>query len=57
MLAAHALVDGCASPSLRELAGVPRRSNETEIRELYVRVLTHSAYLYPTRRQPADTFS
>lgn len=39
MLAAHALVDGCASPSLRELAGVPRRSDETEIRELYVRVL------------------
>ncbi|MFI1364466.1 hypothetical protein [Streptomyces griseochromogenes] len=39
MLAAHALVDGRDSPALRELAGLPRRSNETEIRELYVQAL------------------
>ncbi|WP_440580716.1 hypothetical protein [Streptomyces sp. PT19] len=39
MLVAHALVDGCDYPSLRELAGMPRRNDETEIRELYVRVL------------------
>ncbi|MEU9777746.1 hypothetical protein [Streptomyces sp. NPDC047968] len=39
MLAANALVDGRDSPSLRELAGLPRRSDETEIRELYVRAL------------------
>ncbi|GGX27924.1 hypothetical protein [Streptomyces lomondensis] len=39
MLAAHALVDGRDSPALRELAGLPRRSDETEIRELYVQAL------------------
>jgi hypothetical protein len=39
MLAAHALVDGRDSPALRELAGLPRRSDETEIRELYVHAL------------------
>ncbi|MFE9628414.1 hypothetical protein [Streptomyces sp. NPDC006527] len=39
MLAAHALVDGLDSPSLRELAGLPRRSDETEIRELYFQAL------------------
>jgi hypothetical protein len=39
MLAAHALVDGRDSPALRELAGRPRRSDETEIRELYVQAL------------------
>jgi hypothetical protein len=39
MLAAHALVDGRDSPSLRELAGLPRRSDECEIRELYVQAL------------------
>lgn len=39
MLAAHALVDGRDSSALRELAGLPRRSDETEIRELYVQAL------------------
>ncbi|MFE6336157.1 hypothetical protein ACFVOK_23570 [Streptomyces sp. NPDC057798] len=39
MLAAHALVDGHDSPALRELAGLPRRSDATEIRELYVQAL------------------
>ncbi|MGW5640593.1 hypothetical protein [Streptomyces sp. NPDC003832] len=39
MLAARALVDGRDSPALRELAGLPRRSDETEIRELYVQAL------------------
>jgi hypothetical protein len=39
MLAAHALVDGRDSPALRELAGLPSRSDETEIRELYVQAL------------------
>ncbi|MET7984693.1 hypothetical protein [Streptomyces sp. NPDC005281] len=39
MLAAHVLVDGLDSPALRELAGLPRRSDETEIRELYVQTL------------------
>ncbi|MER7575553.1 hypothetical protein [Streptomyces sp. NPDC126514] len=39
MLAAHALVDGRDSPALRELAGLPRRSDATEIRELYVQAL------------------
>jgi hypothetical protein len=39
MLAAHALVDGRDSPALRELAGLPRRSDEAEIRELYVQAL------------------
>ncbi|MET9108054.1 hypothetical protein [Streptomyces zhihengii] len=36
MLAAHALVAGHDSPALRELAGLPRRSDESEIRALYV---------------------
>jgi hypothetical protein len=39
MLAAHALVDGHDSPALRALAGLPRRSDETEIRGLYVQAL------------------
>lgn len=39
MLAAHALVDGHDSPALRELAGLPRRSDATEIRELYTQAL------------------
>ncbi|MCX4917036.1 hypothetical protein [Streptomyces sp. NBC_00687] len=39
MLAAHALVDGRDSPALRELAGLPRMSDVTEIRELYARAL------------------
>ncbi len=39
MLAAHALVDGLDSPALRELAGLPRRCDEAEIRELYVQAL------------------
>ncbi|MEU0393601.1 hypothetical protein ABZ208_12620 [Streptomyces sp. NPDC006208] len=39
MLAAHALVDGHDSPALRELAGLPRRSDPTEVRELYVQAL------------------
>ncbi|MGC5034266.1 hypothetical protein ACPXCS_05425 [Streptomyces sp. DT190] len=39
MLAAQALVDGRDSPALCELAGLPRRSDESEIRELYVQAL------------------
>ncbi|MFC9248066.1 hypothetical protein ACFT7S_29800 [Streptomyces sp. NPDC057136] len=39
MLAAHALVGGHDSPALRELAGLPRRSDATEVRELYVQAL------------------
>ncbi|MFF5596642.1 hypothetical protein ACFY7K_33460 [Streptomyces althioticus] len=39
MLAAHALVDGRDSPALRELAGLPRRSNPAEVRDLYVLAL------------------
>ncbi|MFF4968575.1 hypothetical protein ACWDO6_07880 [Streptomyces sp. NPDC003674] len=39
MLAAHALVDGRDSPALRELAGLPRRSDSAEMRELYVLAL------------------
>jgi hypothetical protein len=39
MLAAHALVDGHDSPALRELAGLPRRSDADEVRELYVQAL------------------
>ncbi|MFJ8900083.1 hypothetical protein [Streptomyces sp. NPDC102370] len=33
------LVDGRDSPALRELAGLSRRCDETEIRELYVQAL------------------
>lgn len=40
MLAAHALVDGHDSPALRELAGLPRRSDAAEVRELYVQALS-----------------
>ncbi|MGC0211517.1 hypothetical protein [Streptomyces levis] len=39
LLAAHALVDGRDSPALRELAGLSRRGDEAEIRELYVLAL------------------
>jgi hypothetical protein len=39
MLAAHALIDGHDSPALRELAGLPRRSDPAEARELYVLAL------------------
>lgn len=39
MLAAHALVDGRDSPALRELAGLPRRSDPVEVRALYVLAL------------------
>lgn len=39
MLAAYALVDGHDSPALRELAGLSRRSDGTEIRELYIQAL------------------
>ncbi|MFI1394264.1 hypothetical protein [Streptomyces sp. NPDC020681] len=39
MVAAHALVDGYDSPALRELAGLHRRSDATEVRELYVQAL------------------
>lgn len=39
MLAAHSLVDGRDSPALRELAGLPRRSDASGIRALYVRAL------------------
>ncbi|MFF7200607.1 hypothetical protein [Streptomyces sp. NPDC008141] len=39
MLAAHTLVDGHDSPALRELAGLPRRSDAAEIHELYVQAL------------------
>jgi hypothetical protein len=39
MLAARALVDGRDSPALRALAGLPCRTDETEIRELYVQAL------------------
>ncbi|WP_437077872.1 hypothetical protein [Streptomyces sp. enrichment culture] len=39
MLAAHALVDGRDSPALRELAGLQRRSDPVEVRELYVLAL------------------
>ncbi|MEV8038861.1 hypothetical protein [Streptomyces sp. NPDC086182] len=47
MLAAHALVDGHDSPALRELAGLPRRSDKTEIRELYVQALHELDRLLP----------
>ncbi|MEU9863679.1 hypothetical protein AB0D99_22670 [Streptomyces sp. NPDC047971] len=40
MLAAYALVDGHDSPALRELAGLPRRSDVAEVRELYVQALS-----------------
>ncbi|MGV9315998.1 hypothetical protein ACWDR0_27990 [Streptomyces sp. NPDC003691] len=40
MLAAHALVDGHDSPALRELAGLSRRNDATEIRELYIQALS-----------------
>jgi hypothetical protein len=41
MIAAHALVDGHDSPALRELAGLPSRSDATEVlRELYLRALS-----------------
>ncbi|GAA3483612.1 hypothetical protein [Streptomyces yanii] len=39
MIAAHALVDGHDSPALRELAGLSRRSDAAEIREVYVQAL------------------
>ncbi|MDF3145326.1 MULTISPECIES: hypothetical protein [unclassified Streptomyces] len=39
MLAAHSLADGRDSPALRELAGLPRRSDPVEIRQLYVLAL------------------
>ncbi|MET7616149.1 hypothetical protein [Streptomyces sp. NPDC005408] len=57
MLAAHALVDGHDSPALRELAGLPRRSDATEVRELYVQALGDSTCLFLTRRRPADVSS
>ncbi|MFI8916552.1 hypothetical protein ACIGW4_33770 [Streptomyces sp. NPDC053513] len=39
MIAAHALADGHDSPALRELAGLPHRSDATEARELYLQAL------------------
>ncbi|MFF7574876.1 hypothetical protein ACFZBE_07760 [Streptomyces sp. NPDC008061] len=45
MLAAHALVDGHDSPALRELAGLSRRSDGTEIRELYLQAL-HELHVF-----------
>lgn len=39
MVAAYALVDGHDSPALRELAGLPRRSDAAEIHELYLQAL------------------
>ncbi|MFE4957634.1 hypothetical protein ACFRCW_27055 [Streptomyces sp. NPDC056653] len=39
MVAAHALVDGHDSPALRELAGLSRRGDAAEVRELYVQAL------------------
>ncbi|MEV6015545.1 MULTISPECIES: hypothetical protein [unclassified Streptomyces] len=47
MVAAHALVDGRDSPALRELAGLPRRSDETEIREPYVQALHELGVFVP----------
>ncbi|MDX2850840.1 hypothetical protein PV342_20710 [Streptomyces sp. PA03-3a] len=40
MMAAHALADGDDSPALRELAGLSRRDDPAEIRELYDRALS-----------------
>ncbi|MEU2403811.1 hypothetical protein ABZ609_05725 [Streptomyces rubiginosohelvolus] len=40
MSAAHELVDGHDSPALRELVGLPRRCDATEVRELYVQALS-----------------
>ncbi|KQX16804.1 hypothetical protein ASC82_00670 [Streptomyces sp. Root431] len=40
MLAAYALVNGHDSPALSELAGRPRQSDATEVRELYVQALS-----------------
>ncbi len=48
MLAAHALVDGRDSPALRELAGLPRRSNPAEVRELYVLVPHQATFALAT---------
>ncbi|MFF9142430.1 hypothetical protein ACF09G_33245 [Streptomyces albogriseolus] len=47
MLAAHALVDGRDSPALRELAGLPRRSDPAEVRDLYVLALRELAIPLP----------
>ncbi|MFJ3720587.1 hypothetical protein [Streptomyces sp. NPDC090057] len=47
MLAARALVDGRDSPALRELAGLTRGSDESEIRELYVQALHELGIPHP----------
>ena len=47
ILAAHALVDGRDSPALRELAGLPRRSDSAEVRELYVAALRELGITLP----------
>ncbi|WP_406338608.1 hypothetical protein OG987_17455 [Streptomyces sp. NBC_01620] len=47
MVAAHALVDGHDSPALRELAGLSRRSDAAEVRELYVQALDELGVYLP----------
>ncbi|MFL1901977.1 hypothetical protein ACJWDR_23150 [Streptomyces tauricus] len=47
MLAAHALADGRDSPALRELAGLPRRSDSAEVRELYILALRELGITLP----------
>ncbi|MFB7291231.1 hypothetical protein [Actinacidiphila glaucinigra] len=47
MLAAHALADGDDSPALRELAGLSRRDDPAEIRELYDRALSELGIKLP----------
>ncbi|MEU8677576.1 hypothetical protein [Streptomyces sp. NPDC048560] len=47
MLAAYALADGRDSPALRELAGLTRRCDEAEIRELYALALEESGVALP----------
>src|SRR5688572_8514657 len=55
MLAAHALVDGHDSPALRELAGLPRRSDADEVRELYVQATSSRKPRVRSRARRAES--
>ncbi|MGI5248254.1 hypothetical protein [Actinacidiphila glaucinigra] len=52
MMAAHALADGDDSPALRELAGLSRRDDPAEIRELYDRALSELGIMQARAPRP-----
>ncbi|MFF5426184.1 MULTISPECIES: hypothetical protein [unclassified Streptomyces] len=50
MLAAHALAAGADTPGLRDLAGLPPRTDPRDLRELFERALTEAGVAPPGRR-------